>query len=303
MLTGRSTLHPLVFKKFPMKFLRHPITLSLMAAALAALTACVGGGSASPTTSATVAGVAATGLAIAGGTVTLQRAKGASTPVTTKTDGSYSVDVSKLTLPCVAQVAYTDSTGSAKKQYSLVKTADTVNITPITDMVVANHTSSGGSADAYNKFNAQEVGAYDASRIKTATIAAKNELFKMGVDVTHLPDDVIRSTLVATTTTGVTGDSQDKVLDAIKATLSAQNSSLDKMETKMHHGDEIQLSTSTGRAGDANAGKTAYLANCASCQGASISDAISAARIVSAIQSTETGMQFLAGTITHLDST
>ena len=273
----------------------------LASAALAGLlVACGGGGSGGDAvTSSIVSGVAATGLAIANGAVSLKCVAGDPAPATTGADGSYSVDVGGATLPCVARVAYNDAaSGTQQRLHSLVQAAGNVNITPVTDMVMANLSSSGVAADVFDSFDANEVRAYTAERIRTAAQTVRTELESQGVDVTNLPDDPIRSRLQAATES-TSGDAQDRVLDEIQARLREQDKTLQDYESEMKSGHETRgLTTSTGRPGDAAAGKAAYQANCQGCHGARMPDAVNAAKIMSAIQKNEGGMGVLASTIT-----
>ena len=276
-------------------------------ALVAILAACGGGGGGSsagvgnPVAPATVSGIAATGLAIGDGTVKLKCAAGDASAVKTLADGSYSVEVIKVTLPCVARVEYKDAaTGTPQQLHSLVQVAGTVNITPITDIVVANLSSTGVAADAYDKFDANEVKTYSAERISTAAQTAKATLLSKGVDVTHLPDDLIGGKLVAAYGSNK-GDAHDGVLDQMQARLKEQNQTLHDLETEIRSGHETRgLTTSTGQPGDAAAGKAAYAANCQSCHGARMPDAVNAANILSAIKKNEGGMAYLASSITSV---
>jgi mono/diheme cytochrome c family protein/cytochrome c556 len=284
-----------------MTFLPHPLIRALLVvAAGAALTACGGGGSAgsNPATGSTVSGVAATGLAIDSGQVTLKCAVGTTPAVSTQADGSYRVDVSHVTLPCVARVDFTDSRGQHGKLHSLVKAAGNINITPVTDMLVANLTRSGVSADAYDKFDADEVKGYSEARVTTATQLLKTHLESKGVDTTRLPDDVIGSKFVPATKERM-GDDHDHVLDDIQAKLEEEGKELGELEDEMEAGHETRgLSTSTGLPGDAVAGKAAYEASCLGCHGERIADAVNSYKTLRAIQENEGGMGYLASTIT-----
>jgi len=284
------------------------INFKALAAALAGtaltaiLAACGGGGGGSiPVAGSTVSGVAATGLAIADGQVSLKCSAGEASSVRTLADGSYSVDVSKVTLPCVARVDYKDAaTGAPQKLHSLVQAAGNVNITPVTDMLLANLSSTGAAADAFDRFDANEVKTYSAERIRTAAQMVKTELRSNGVDVTHLPDDPIGTKLQAANSS-TKGDAHDAVLDDIREKLREHGKTLHDFENEMESGHESRgLSTSTGQPGDAATGKTAYEANCTSCHGARIGDAKNAAKILSAIRENEGGMGFLASSITSV---
>ena len=278
------------------------LNAALAATALAAALAACGGGGGGGGTAATgsvVSGVAATGLAIANGTVRLKCAALDPSAVTTLADGSYSVDVSKSTLPCVVRVDFVDpATGTAQRLHSLVQAAGTVNITPVTDLMLANLSSSGAAADAYDRFDANEVRTYNAERVRTVLQMVKTALEAKGVDTTHLPDDPIGSKLQAANGSHQ-GDDQDAVLDRIQEKLKEHKSTLKDMEDEMKSGHEHRgLTTSTGRPGDAAAGKTAYAANCQGCHGARMPDAVNAGKILNAIKENEGGMGALANTVT-----
>ena len=271
-----------------MNSLRQKLTLSLIATVVATLTACGGGGSTTGA-SAVVKGVAATGWGIDKGSVTLACASGSTAPVSTASDGSYSVDVSNVSLPCVARVDYTDSAGKQARLHSLVRTAGTVNINPVTDMIVASLSATGAASDV----QATEVRTYTEDRIRTATQMVKTELTSKGVSTGFLPDDVIGTKMTATSASGK-GDDYDTVLDRM-----AEKTSLKTIENELKTGHEGgSLSTSTGQPGNAAAGKALYEASCQSCHGARIADASNASKTLKAIHENEGGMGYLASTIT-----
>jgi len=257
-----------------------------MAATVLTLSACGGGGSDTPSAAgALVTGVAATGLAIDGGSVTLNCTSGTTPPVRTATDGSFSVDVSGVNLPCVAKVDYSDATGN-HRLHSLVRATGHVNITPLTDMVVAG-LSSTGLASAVT---ANDVKGYTDNQISVATRQVETHLQSKGVDIANLPIDVIGTKLKATHGSEK-GDLHDEVLDEIKIKLDSHHQSLEDVESEFHseHGSST-LGTSTGQAGDAAAGKVSYDAMCSSCHGSNISDARNAAKTMEAIRENEGGM-------------
>lgn len=273
-----------------MKTFPSQLTLGLIAAAVVTLTACGGGGSGGTagtagTNAALVKGVAATGLAIDGGKVTLSCTSGTTAPVTTAADGSYSVDVSGVSLPCVAKVEYTDATGT-HRLHSLVRAASNVNITPVTDLVVAGLSSTGLASNV----TANEVQGYTDSQISIATRQVEALLQSKGVNTANLPIDVIGTKFEATHGS-IKGDSHDDVLDQIKTQLESHKQTLDEVENEFHssHGSS-DLGTSNGQTGDASAGKASYDAMCSVCHGSTISDARNAAKTLEAVRKNEGGM-------------
>jgi hypothetical protein len=208
------------------------------------LSAC-GGGDSAPAATANVSGVAATGAAIASGTVTLKCVSGTTSAATTGTDGSFTVDVSAVTLPCVARVEYKDAGGVTRQLHSVITTAGTANITSLTDLLVAK-LANGGAAAAFDTFTATTGRAITAAQIKAAADAVKAYLVTLGVDVTNFPTDPIGAKFVAKN--GSTdGDAVDKILDALKTKLGSR--SLADAETEINKtstdGGSTGTSTST----------------------------------------------------------
>ncbi|MBS0436581.1 MAG: hypothetical protein JSR75_17110 [Proteobacteria bacterium] len=121
----------------------HPL-LAALAGSTLLLAACGGGSSdhATPASPTTVRGVAASGGAIAGASVTLVDADGATVDpaaVSTAADGSFSIDASGLHAPFSLRISFTQD-GVPRTLYSVLPTvtagtANTANITPLTDAV------------------------------------------------------------------------------------------------------------------------------------------------------------------------
>lgn len=282
-----------------MKFSTSNFTLGMVCAAVVTLTACGGGGGGATTggTGATVTGIAATGLAIANGSVTLKCATGITAAQSTLTDGSYTIDVSGVTLPCVARVDYKDAAGASQKLHSLVSSAGNVNITPVTDMLVAN-LNNGTAADAYDNFDSEKVKGHTKERISTETANVKNQLIRLGVDTSKLSDDPIGTKFVATH--GSTkGDDQDDVLDKLKDHLDSNHKDLEEVEHEMSSGQSSSkgFATSTGVKTNSATGQSLYAANCASCHGARIPDAMNYQSTLKAIAKNKGGMGYLSASI------
>lgn len=225
---------------------RRGAALCITPLAAAVLVACGGGGGGS-TTSATVAGTAATGAAIASGTVTLKCVSGTTSAVTTGTDGSFTVDVSGVTLPCLARVDYKDASGTAQKLHSYVGAPGTANITPVTDLVVSK-LAAGASSTAFDSFDASKVKALTTTQVQTAIAAVRTYLSDLGVDITNFPDDPLGSKF--TPAVGSTaGDKADKVLDDLAAKLKAAGKKLSEA------GDDV----AAGKSGKAGGGGSASI--------------------------------------------
>lgn len=179
---------------------------ALCASVLMALTAC-GGGDADLNTAApaaTLTGLAATGAAIPNADVTARCVAG--DPLAGKTDanGVFTLTLSAThTAPCMLEVV-----NGTSRLYSFATEAGRVNITPATDLVVANALK-GNPADVFAGF-----GKETASDIRSGLDAAKTYVKAQLKAVTgaDYATDPITDALVV-------GDANDKVLDALAKAL------------------------------------------------------------------------------------
>lgn len=110
----------------------------LTAIALAAMLAACG--SSDDDTSTTLGGTAAVGAPIAGGLVQVKCAGGAGLQTNTSTAGAWQVEISGQTLPCAVQVSggKINGTDNTVPYHSVANTFGTLNITPLTNLVVAS---------------------------------------------------------------------------------------------------------------------------------------------------------------------
>lgn len=192
-------------------------TASLFIAALAACGG--GGGSATPpgtptSTTLTVTGTAATGLAIPGATVTGKCKVGTGT-ATTLADGSYALMITDGQLPCVLQI--TNPVDGIKLHTVVTGTGSTAtaNITPLTEMVTARVL--GSEPNVY-------FAAFDAAvavqKITSTTVkAAQTDVGTVltgSVDTSALADFISTPLKAATQSNLTGGDAQDKLLDALR---------------------------------------------------------------------------------------
>jgi hypothetical protein len=191
----------------------------LAAVAIGLLSGCGGGGSATSTPSATVSGTAASGAAIALGTVTLKCVSGTAPVVTTGTDGSFSIDISGVSLPCVGRVDYKDRTAAIQKLHTFISAAGTANITPVTELLLAT-LMGRTAADAFDTFDASKSAAVTAAQVTAAIATVKTYLTALGVATANFPADPVGTKLKAAVG-GAGGDDFDKVLDDLAAKLLA----------------------------------------------------------------------------------
>ena len=114
---------------------------SLVVALIAGCGGGGGGGAAAGSTS-TLTGVVAVGSPIVGGTVTVKCASGSSLTAITNYAGAYSVSLSGQTLPCAAELSGGTINGATNtiSYHSIATAQGTMNVTPLTDLMVANLT-------------------------------------------------------------------------------------------------------------------------------------------------------------------
>lgn len=198
------------------------LVCSLMA--LGTLTACGGGGGdpakevnviAQPQSASTISGTAAAGLPIIG-KVTIKDSEGATLTVDIESNGNYSADLKGMKGPFLFRAS--GRVNDTEVVY--VSTAldsdlgKTINITPFTDLIVAN--IAGKAAAAY--FDKPEFDKLDSASIKTATetLAARIRpvLTEMGVDSGF---DLLRSAFAADHT------KFDAAMDVLKVSVDAAN--------------------------------------------------------------------------------
>ena len=98
-----------------------------------------GDGGSTPAAS-TLNGVAAVGFPIVNGVININCAAGSALTTTTNSTGSWQVTLSGQTLPCAVQVTGGTINGAANSTsyHSIATSTGTVNVTPLTDLMVAN---------------------------------------------------------------------------------------------------------------------------------------------------------------------
>ena len=196
--------------------------IACLIAASALLSACGGGaGGSSPAgvtpdvASVALSGTAAGGLAIAGATVIAKCQSGSGT-ATTASDGSYQLNISGGSPPCVLEVI---NPADSKKLHSLaVGGGVTANITPLTEMLTARVLGSEPST-----FFAAFDAATAARAITTSSVQGAQAdvtlVLNGTVDTSGIGSFTSTALAAATSSNAAGGDAQDKLLDALKTKL------------------------------------------------------------------------------------
>ena len=225
---------------------RSRLGTALATAMLFGLSAC-GGGSDSPVavTTTTFSGTAATGAAMAGATVSISCANGSGTTITA-TNGSYSKDLTSITLPCALKAASSDGTTVLYSVTTATATATSsstqvANITPLTQLLVASLAGTDPAA-FFTNFSTS------ASSVKSSTVSAAQTavltiLRDAGLDISSLPD-MLTGTLVAKTST-TSGNAHDIVLDALKSQLTTSGTTLAALTTAVAAASPAASATTT----------------------------------------------------------
>ena len=150
------------------------IGMLLLAMLLTLLTACgggSGGGASIVPNLPSLGGSAAIGNPIVGGTVDVTCASGAALTTTTGMSGDWQITLAGQTLPCAVRVTGGTINGVANTTayHSIVTAAGIVNITPLTDLMVANLV---GNANPAAWFNGLAAAPATLASINTAQIQA-----------------------------------------------------------------------------------------------------------------------------------
>jgi len=208
------------------------LTLALTAAGL--FTACGGSGDPAPvaetSTTVTLTGVAARGAALAGAAVSAKCASGTGT-ATTSSSGSYSLAVAAGALPCVLKVTSSDS---ATVLHSVAvagssSTAATSNITPLTELLVAQLSATDPAAYMTSVAAAALGAAVTGTTVSTAQTAVVKTLTAAGVSTGSI-GNMVTDTLVAATGSS-SGNGYDLVLDALSDAITDAGTTLAALTT------------------------------------------------------------------------
>jgi hypothetical protein len=183
--------------------------MCLAAMSTALLSACGGSSSTAPT----ISGVAAVGVPIVNGLVKVSCAGGSAMTATTSSTGAWTVTTSGQTLPCAVQVSAGTVGGvvNTTPYHSIAISFGTVNITPLTDLAVAQMVGVAPQAwfagPTFTEVNTTALGA-----------ALNTVSTSLGLSSTLGTVNPFTTAFLAQN-----GDKIDDILEAIKTTLSNQS--------------------------------------------------------------------------------
>ncbi|MDD2309486.1 MAG: hypothetical protein PHH91_07885 [Desulfuromonadaceae bacterium] len=171
-------------------------------------------------------GIAASGSAIAGGKVSLKCVAPAiaSSTAITAGDGSFVIDVRDVTLPCLMRLDYKDDAGLPQQLHSVAMGLGNNNITPVTELILANITQRSATA-AFDGLDSLAIQGLTAAQLDAAIFTVKDYLSKLGVSTANLSADPIGTWFVAKTAER-SGDYMDAVLEDLKSRLAAKGNTL-----------------------------------------------------------------------------
>jgi hypothetical protein len=200
-------------RSFSMKAIFKKAGQAALVLGVATLVAC-GGGSNAPVL--TVSGVAATGLAVDGGSVAVQCVSGTGT-ATTLANGSYSVSVTNGQGPCLVTVTKGELVLRSITPKSTSGTA-IANVTPFSDAIVTALVTAKGAANPAALVTNTALVPSDANltAASTAVIVKINEaLVALNQPTLPLTTDLLGQPAFVAATSTTAGDALDKALDAL----------------------------------------------------------------------------------------
>ncbi len=212
-----------------MKKPTRPLRLALSMAVASTLAACgSGGGDDQPEPPATgvitLTGVVARGAALANASLAVTCSTGSGN-TTTNANGAYSLSITSGALPCVLQATSSDS---STRLHSVAPAGSsrslTVNVTPLTELVVARLTGAVPATYLAGLGPSTLAGTASASNVAAAQASVVGTLAAGGVN-TSSAGDFISGTLVAAVP-GTPGNAYDQVLDTLNDTLTSAGTTL-----------------------------------------------------------------------------
>lgn len=158
-------------------------------------------------------GTAAVGHPLVGGTISVKCAAGGALAATTGSAGNWSVTLSGQTLPCALQVGGGTVNGAANTTFyhSIATVPGTVNVTPLTDLLVANLAGSATPVTWFAGLNSAALGAITQSQVDASLAQLRGALVALP------PLSGINP--ITTAFTPTSGNNIDDMLTALNAAL------------------------------------------------------------------------------------
>lgn len=181
------------------------------------LAACGGGGASGGGTTQTVtslSGTAAVGFAVVNGTVNIKCASStAIAPSTTSAAGAIQVNLTGQTLPCALQVTggTINGVGNTNNYHSIATSAGNVNVTPLTDMLIANLAGTATPTTWFAGLTTAKLAAITAGQVTTAATNVKTAL--------GLTTQLAGIDLITTAFTPTRNNVMDNTLEALQAAI------------------------------------------------------------------------------------
>ena len=196
---------------------------ALLACFLAACGGGDGGGSNSPAASSsppavvsTLGGVAAVGSPIVAGTINVTCAAGDTlAPTATSSMGAWQVPLSGQTLPCAIQVSggIINNVTNNTPYHSIAVAAGTVNVTPLTDLVVANLAGTATPSAWFSKLKTAPIA------LTSVTQAKINNAFSNLTIALDGLNPLSKNNPITTAFTPTSGNVFDDMLSALKSAM------------------------------------------------------------------------------------
>lgn len=224
------------------------LAISLSTSVLLGLSACGGGGSSdasapATTNTTTFSGTAATGAAMSGAAISISCMKGTGS-ATTAANGSYSANLTDITLPCALKATSADGNTvlySLTSPSVTASTNQTANITPLTQLLVAKLAGTDPASFFANLNTAAS--SVTAANVSSAQAAVLDILSNAGVNVSNVGDLLVGALVPATSS--ASGNAYDVALDALAAALVKSGTSLKELATAVASSDATPASIAT----------------------------------------------------------
>lgn len=182
-----------------------------LAAALVSAAILWGCGGSSTSSGVNLSGVAATGAAMANAKVSVSCVGGTGSS-TSKSDGSFNVEVVGGALPCLIE-----ANDGVRKLHSIAAGSSFANVTPLTEQIVASLSDdSADTAAFFASFGADRASLVSSDKISAAQKKVLDDLKSKGFDTSKI-SDLIKDRLVAKTDSQ-DGNDYDKLLDTVAVT-------------------------------------------------------------------------------------